>query len=241
MNEATADRPVVLVPARPFWAIVLATLLLADRTWAAQIDTKDDPASDAASRPAPQADETTPVQDEPLAGTQGDAKRAEAAVPAPETAQASAAPLSDEALVSLLQKWLRLDGSDSELSTPVAAAASAAARMPGQPASASSAEQARQAFRDLLNEEFAEQGQPLIADSNDDATGKPERIADKFEFNPLMLLGLAGLAAGGGGGGGGAAIVALGGGSPVAALTSGAVVKGYLKGAIVWRDGDGDS
>lgn len=90
-----------------------------------------------------------------------------------------------------------------------------------------SAEEARQAFRDLFNEEIQRQGGVLLSDADG-----VEKTKSDFDFNPTYLLGLLGLA---GGGGGGAAAI-----KPVIALLSGNVVKGYLQGAVVWRDGNGD-
>jgi hypothetical protein len=77
----------------------------------------------------------------------------------------------------------------------------------------------------LFNEEIQRQGGVQLSEV--DAI---EKTKTDFDFNPAYLLGLLGF----GGGGGGAAA------APVLALLSGNVVKGYLQGAVVWRDGNGD-
>ncbi|WP_194943061.1 S-layer family protein [Limnohabitans sp. 2KL-27] len=241
---ALADllQKVTLVPARSFWTLVLASLLLADKTLAAQTvisqDTQDGQegrgqantdASDSAVAHDARDDVGGPESETVISFASPLTEQNQTAA----ASQEQSAILTDAALSMLVEKWLRLGGAHAQFSEEVATASGQSA---GSNASApiSSAAEARKSFRDLFNDELEQAGLPAIDDS-EDAVVKSAGSSFIDGFNPAFLLGFLGL---GGGGGGGAAAAA--GGNSLVALASGVVVKGYLKGALVWRDGDGN-
>lgn len=247
-KQALSDllQKVTLVPARSFWSIVLASLLLADKTLAAQSpisQDKQDGQGDATID-----DDSTAAQD--AADTKITSQSVASLVPAVQLEEEEqnhsdavlyeqSPPLTDAALGMLVEKWLRLGGAHAQFSEDVATASGQSGGV-NISSPASSAADARKSFRDLFNDELEQAGLPTIDDSPD-ADVKTANSSFTEGFNPAFLLGLLGLGGGGGGAAAAAAAAAVvGGGGSLVALASGVVVKGYLKGALVWRDGDGN-
>ena len=249
-------RKITLVPARSFWTIVLASLLLADKTLAAQSTTTQDSENnrqaqdpsnqDPQDSQDPQAHHVSQAAQEGLEEP-ALAEPLNAWAPEQRVDQGQALafqedqvpPLADAQLATLVEKWLRLGGAHAQFSDEVATGSPNRSSSNTSPSSSSPAE-ARQSFRDLFNDELQQAGLPGLDDASD-ADIKTAKSTFTDGFNPAYLLGLLGL--GGGGGGAAAAVVVGGGGAvvgPVVSLASGTVVKGYLKGAMVWRDGDGN-
>ena len=154
---------VTLVPARSFWSIVLATLLLADKAMAAESALADNEegaqedvdtlaAGDLAVAAEPSGAEAAVTADAEVPlhvrhQTQVGAQTLQAEHRP--TSAAEVVPLSDEALARLVQKWLGMGGAHAAHSTEVAGGA------PARPTSASSSpastvQEARQSFRELL-------------------------------------------------------------------------------------------
>jgi len=230
MQPSSDGKSLVLpVSARRFWQVVVGSLLLTEFVRAAE---RTQQLADAAAQAAvpevpPQSAELVAEQDIAVSTEPGHP----AEVVGEQTQAAQLAQmikdlesLPEASLSRLIRRWLESPDEPVQL----AAAAPVAA---GSPPSVSAEARARAAFRDLFNDELSSRGAPVIADNEADPA--PAQRAGGFEFNPAMLLGLLGL--GGGGGGGGAAALAS------APTVAGVVVKGYLKGAIVWRDGDGNN
>uniref|UniRef100_UPI0037C0B1AA Ig-like domain-containing protein n=1 Tax=Limnohabitans sp. TaxID=1907725 RepID=UPI0037C0B1AA len=231
---------VTLVHARSFWGIVLASLLLADKTLAAQITNTEgledknqaqDPSNQDINSPqAAHAGPEEPAIAEPLNSLASSEQLADQGQTLA-IQEDSVSPLADAELASLVEKWLRLGGAHAQFSDEVATGSPNRSSANASPSSNSPAD-ARQSFRDLFNDELQQAGLPGLDDASD-ADVKTAKSTFTDGFNPAYLLGLLGLA---GGGGGGAAAVA----GPVVSLVSGVVVKGYLQGSLVWRDGDGN-
>jgi len=97
--------------------------------------------------------------------------------------------------------------------------------------------QPEQTFRDLFNDEIRHFGGEPLGEFPVAEAPAPTP-ASAFGGGDLagVLLGVLGLAGAGGGGGGGAAAATV-----AIAKAAGAVVKGYLVGAVVWRDGNNNN
>ena len=223
-----------IVSARQFWTIVLASLLLGGANSANADDTEDTGlpknADQTPEEQEPSAQPTnidTESAEDNLNGQQTDKTESNKdtfSASTPSSDSSAAIPLSDERLAAMVRQWL---GLKQDYQSTQLLAASLGTTPSAVAPKVESAEEARQAFRDLFNEEIQRQGGVLLSDADG-----VEKTKSDFDFNPTYLLGLLGLA---GGGGGGAAAI-----KPVIALLSGNVVKGYLQGAVVWRDGNGD-
>ena len=106
-------------------------------------------------------------------------------------------------------------------------------------------QKASEEFTEVMRELFAAELETLIAENKVKAdTVKPSEVPDVIEvadaeggFNPSSLLGLLGLAGGGGGGGG--LLSAIGSGA-AGRLFGGFGIDGYVSGATVFWDIDGD-
>jgi len=222
---ATAASTYVMLPARRFWSIVLASLLMTE-TPHAKVN-----ASDAPSPVSP----PEPESDNPQALVLDETTQEAASYQLPADAVLNFAPDAEpsSALDQAVRQWLL--GTDAqedraalepttEWQIAAAPAESASRARTSNATSGDSLDIARRAFRSLFAEELGA----------DDSTPAQTTVATSGSesssgFSPMMLLGLLGL--GGGGGGGGAAAVSM---------LSGTVVKGYLKGSVVWRDGNND-
>jgi VCBS repeat-containing protein len=262
-KSAARALPSVLIPARRFWGLVIATLLMAESSNAKIIsaardqDEKNSDTNNAHKKSNHNANPDSHEATEEQVGAgyfedkiveSGAAFKDAAALPsetkdfAPELSLDVQTEKAWGKLEGMVKTWLSYDAVDNEASAKsdqqrdvwqIAAASPApqnAVRVEKN-VDLDAATKARQAIKDIFNDELGVD-KTSVADANDQDTTP----TSSGGFNPAYLLGLL---AGGGGGGGGAAAVA----APVIAppaLLAGVVVKGYLDGATVWRDANGN-
>lgn len=245
--------PSVLIPARRFWGLVIATLLMAESSNAKIINAaraQDEKNSDTNNQDArSEASDSTQagffedkiVEVQPLVNSTSSDLDTSASSQATSSLNAQDA-LADKAwgkLDGMVKTWLSYDaksedslaqGEEARDVWQIAAAPTTQQNTKtDKGVKLDAATQAKQAIRDIFNDELGED-KTRVADADD-----KDVTPTSSGFNPAYLLGL--LAGGGGGGGGGAAAAAVG-APPV--LLAGVVVKGYLDGATVWRDANGN-
>ena len=261
--------PSVLIPARRFWGLVIATLLMAESSNAKIINAaraQDEKNSDTnnshkTSEPNSNQDTRSDASDSTQAGffedkivevqplvnsTSSDLDASASSQAAPSlNAQDALAYKAWGKLDGMVKTWLSYDaksedslaqGEEARDVWQIAAAPTTQQNTKtDKGVKLDAATQAKQAIRDIFNDELGED-KTRVADAED-----KDVTPTSSGFNPAYLLGLL-AGGGGGGGGGGAAAAAIGGGAIVTppTLLAGIVVKGYLDGATVWRDANGN-
>lgn len=237
--------PSVLIPARRFWGLVIATLLMAETSNAKIINAareQDEKNSDLNSNQLKRDEITDAAQ----VGSFEDKIVEPQAFENEDASERIQDTLADKAwgkLDGMVKTWLSYDsknedslaqGDETRDIWQIAAAPNTTQNSKADKGvKLDAATQAKQAIRDIFNDELGED-KTRLADA-DDTNVTPTSSG----FNPAYLLGLL-AGGGGGGGGGGAAAAAVGGGGGGASLLAGVVVKGYLDGATVWRDANGN-